>query len=96
MKFAFYLGCLIPYREMSYEVSARRVAKELGIELVDMPDTNCCGLPVDPVNHEMMILLAARNLCIAEKMGLDILSLCNGCTGVLVKVNSQEETSLVQ
>jgi heterodisulfide reductase subunit B len=87
MKYAFYLGCLIPYREMSYEISARRVARELGIELVDMPDANCCGLPVDPVDHEMMLLLAARNLCIAESMGHDIFTLCNGCTGVLVKVN---------
>jgi heterodisulfide reductase subunit B len=87
MKYAFYLGCLIPYREMSYEVSARRIAQELGIELVDMPDANCCGLPVDPVDHEMMLLLAARNLCIAESMGYDIFTLCNGCTGVLMKVN---------
>ena len=56
--YALYLGCIIPYREMSYEVSARRVAKDLEITLHDMPDTNCCGLPLDPVNHRMMILLA--------------------------------------
>jgi len=89
MKYALYLGCLIPYREMSYEISARRVAKDLGLELYDMPDTNCCGLPIDSVNHEMMMLLAARNLCVAEKMGLDIMTLCNGCTGVLMKVNKK-------
>lgn len=86
-EYAFYLGCIIPYREMSYELSARRVAKDLEIEFHEMPDTNCCGLPIDPVNHHMMILLAARNLCIAEEMGLDILGLCNGCMGVLMKVN---------
>ena len=87
MKYALYLGCMIPFREMSYEISARRVAKDLGIELQDMLDSNCCGLPIDPVNHEMMMLLAARNLCIAEKMELDIMTLCNGCTGILMKVN---------
>ena len=52
-----------------------------------MPDANCCGLPIDPVNHEMMLLLAARNLCIAEKMGLNIMTFCNGCCGILMKVN---------
>ena len=88
-KYALYLGCMIPYRELSYEISARRVAKDLGIQLQDMPDANCCGLPIDPVNHEMMMLLAARNLCIAEKMGVDIMTLCNGCTGVLMKVNKK-------
>ena len=87
MTYALYLGCMIPFREMSYEVSARRVAKELELELQDMPDANCCGLPIDPVNHELLLLLAARNLCIAEKMEVDILTLCNGCTGVLMKVN---------
>lgn len=87
MKYALYLGCMIPFREMSYEISARRVIKNLGFELQDMVDANCCGLPIDPVNHEMMLLLAARNLCIAEKMGLDIMTLCNGCTGILMKVN---------
>lgn len=86
-KYALYLGCMIPFREMSYEISARRVARDLGIGLQEMPDTNCCGLPIDPVNHELMILLASRNLCIAEKMGLDIMTLCNGCTGILMKVN---------
>lgn len=87
MKYALYLGCMIPFREMNYEISARRAAKDLGLELHDMSDANCCGLPIDPVNHEMMILLATRNLCIAEKMGLNIMSLCNGCTGILMKVN---------
>jgi len=86
-EYALYLGCIIPYREVSYEVSARRVLHALNITLHDMPDTNCCGLPVDPVNHELMLLLAARNLCIAEEIGRDILTLCNGCTGVLMKVN---------
>ena len=65
LEYALFLGCVIPYREMSYEVSARRVARVLGILLKEMPDANCCGLPLEPVNHEMALALAARNLCIA-------------------------------
>ena len=87
LKYALFLGCMIPYREASYEISARKVAKVLGIELVDMPDANCCGLPLDPASHEMALSLAARDLCIAEKMGLKIMSLCNGCTGFLKKAD---------
>jgi heterodisulfide reductase subunit B len=34
-----------------------------------------------------MLLLAARNLCLAEQQGLDILALCPGCAGTLRKVN---------
>ncbi len=82
-KYLLYLGCLIPYRELSYEISARRLAPELGIELVDMPDFNCCGFPIDGISHEAALLLAARNLAIAEREGLDILTLCNGCFATL-------------
>ena len=92
LKYAFFLGCAIPYREMSYEVSARRIAKSLDISLVEMTNFNCCGLPVEPVNHEMTLALAARNLCVAEQLGLDIVTLCNGCTGVLMKTNKKLKT----
>jgi heterodisulfide reductase subunit B len=92
-KFAFFLGCMIPFREASYEISARKVASTLGIELQEMSDANCCGLPLDPANHEMAFLLAARNLCIAEKMGLKIMTLCNGCTGYLKKADKKLKDS---
>jgi len=80
---------MIPYREGSYEISARKVANLLGIKLVDMPDSNCCGLPLDPANHEMATALAARDLCLAEKMGLNIITLCNGCASALTKTNKK-------
>lgn len=87
LKYAMFLGCSIPYRVASYEISARKVAQKLGIELVEMPDYNCCGLPLDPADHDAMLVLAARNICIAEKQGLNILALCPGCAGTLRKVN---------
>jgi len=87
LKYLLFLGCAIPYRVSSYEVSARKVAEKLGIKLVEMPDYNCCGLPLDPANHDVMLTLAARNLCIAEQEGLNILTLCPGCAGTLRKVN---------
>ena len=81
------LGCVIPYRIQSYEISARKTLEKLGVELVEMPEFNCCGLPIDSVDHDTMLVLAARNLCLAEKEGLDILTLCPGCAGTLRKVN---------
>lgn len=86
-KFLIFLGCAIPYRVSAYEISARKVLQKLGVELVEMPEFNCCGLPMDPVSHEMMIILAARNLALAEREGLNILTLCPGCAGTLKKVN---------
>ena len=92
LKYAFFLGCTVPYRESSYEISARKVFTRLGVELVEMPDANCCGLPVDPADHELMLALSARNLCLAEKMNLNIITLCTGCGTTLRKVNKMMKT----
>jgi heterodisulfide reductase subunit B len=86
-KYLMFLGCAIPYRVSAFEISARKIIQKLGIELVEMPEFNCCGLPLDPVSHEMMLILAARNLALAEREGLNILTLCPGCAGTLKKVN---------
>ncbi|MCJ7424915.1 CoB--CoM heterodisulfide reductase iron-sulfur subunit B family protein [Candidatus Bathyarchaeota archaeon] len=86
-RFLMFLGCAIPYRVSAFELSARKILGKLGVELVEMPEFNCCGLPLDPVSHEMMLILAARNLALAEQKGLDIITLCPGCAGTLKKVN---------
>ncbi len=87
IRYLLFLGCAIPYRVSAYEISARKVLTKLGVELVEMPEFNCCGLPIDPVSHETMLILAARNLALAEQKGLPILTLCPGCAGTLKKVN---------
>ena len=86
-KYLMFLGCAIPYRVSAYEISSRKILQKLGVELVEMPEFNCCGLPLDPVSHEMMLMLAARNLALAEQKGLNVLTLCPGCAGTLKKVN---------
>jgi heterodisulfide reductase subunit B len=86
-KFLIFLGCAIPYRVSAYEISARKVLAKLDVELVEMPEFNCCGLPLDPVSHDTMLILAARNLALAEQQGLPIITLCPGCAGTLKKVN---------
>ena len=87
LEYFFFLGCLIPYRLASYEVSARKVLAKLGVKLVEMPEFNCCGFPVAPVNFDLALSLAARNLCLAEQRNMNILTLCNGCFGTLNEAN---------
>lgn len=86
-KYLIFLGCAVPYRVSAYEISARKVLTKLGVDLVEMPEFNCCGLPLDPVSHETMLILAARNIALAEQEGLNIITLCPGCAGTLKKVN---------
>jgi heterodisulfide reductase subunit B len=82
-KYALFLGCTVPVRAQHYELSARNVAKELGIELVDMPGASCCGFPMKAVDAETSLLIAARNVALASQMKLDVVTLCNSCTAML-------------
>lgn len=85
MNYALFLGCTIPVRSQNYEMSARNVAKKLGIHLVDVDDFSCCGFPVKSTNSETSLAIAARNLAIASKKKLDICTLCNACASVLTE-----------
>jgi len=86
LKYAFFHGCVIPQKENAYELSARRVAEKLGIQLIDLEGANCCGFFLDAVDHLSATILAARNLSLAEENGYDIVTLCPACFGHLTKV----------
>jgi len=58
-----------------------------GIELVDVEEFACCGFPVRSFDEKMSLLLAARDLAIAEDKGLDICTICSGCTAMLTEVS---------
>lgn len=80
MRYALYLGCTIQSEQYGYEVSVRETLPRLGIELEDMEGVSCCGSPaLNSVSKLGWHYLSARNLAIAENMGLDVLPLCNGC-----------------
>ncbi|MCW3992683.1 MAG: heterodisulfide reductase-related iron-sulfur binding cluster, partial [Candidatus Bathyarchaeota archaeon] len=90
MRYAFFVGCTTLARLWGYEVSTRRVAERLGVELVDMPGSSCCGTTyLETLDHKTALAVAARNICIAEDMGLDIVTVCNGCFEVLTKASKE-------
>ena len=85
MKFALFLGCNIPVRVQHYELSARAVLDKLGVEVVDIREFKCCGNPIRNTDNRTFVLMAARNLALAEKQGLDMMVLCKCCFGSLKK-----------
>ena len=75
-----YWGCVIPNVEYAYEMSVREILPRLGVDLVDLENASCCGIPVRSVNAYASLYLSARNLALAEKTDLkDLLVVCNGC-----------------
>jgi len=96
MKFALFIGCPIPRRVRHYEISARAVLETLGVELVDISEFNCCGYPMKNLDFETSVLFSARNLALAERQGLNVMTLCKCCFGSLRKANHvlKEEAAL--
>ncbi|MGQ9587383.1 MAG: CoB--CoM heterodisulfide reductase subunit B [Thermoplasmata archaeon] len=87
-KYAFFLGCIMPLRYPGIESSTREVFKALGVDLVDMQGASCCPAPgvMRSFDQNYWMAVAARNLAIAEKMGMDVLTICNGCFDTLFEV----------
>jgi heterodisulfide reductase subunit B2 len=84
MRYAFFRGCTIQVKLPYIEKLAREVFPLIGIDLVDM-DFSCCPTSrvVRDKDEHKWLLVAARNLAVAEKEGLPVLSMCTGCTQTL-------------
>ena len=84
-KYGLFLGCVIPNRYSMIERSIRTVFKNLDVELVELPGASCCPAPgVFKAFHiPTWLVIAARNITIAEELGIDIITGCNGCFGTL-------------
>jgi len=87
MEFALFLGCTIPARLNQYESSSRAVLEKLGVELVDIREFNCCGYPLRNMGFKIFLLSAARNLALAEKKNLNVMTLCKCCYGSLKRAD---------
>jgi heterodisulfide reductase subunit B len=80
MRYAYYPGCSLEATGRPYEESVQKVAKALGIELVELEDWNCCGATAYmSINEALSFSLSARNLCQAKKIGNTLVTACSAC-----------------
>ena len=85
MTWAFYLGCTVPVRNLNYEVSIRKTAEKLGLDLIDIPDFGCCGFPIKNLSTIEALTVAARNLALAKAEGHDLVAACSACAATLAE-----------
>lgn len=89
MSYALFLGCIIPARELSYELSVRKVFKAFGVDLVDLEGSTCCApIPIESIDFKTSLAVGAHNICLAEGLGLDLMTICNGCFQSLSRANA--------
>ncbi|MBZ4654738.1 MAG: hdrB2 [Peptococcaceae bacterium] len=84
MKYAFFPGCTLEGAAAENLLAIKKVTEILGIELEEIPGWSCCGAThLQDTNELLGITINARNISLAEKIGLPILTVCNTCTLML-------------
>lgn len=66
----------------AYEAATDALLSRLGFGLVDL-DFNCCGYPLRNVRLDAYVLSSARNLALAERARVDLVTVCSCCYGSL-------------
>jgi len=80
MEVSFYPGCSLDGTSREYGESTRAVARTLDVTLKELPDWSCCGTSSAHITDDKLALgLAARNLEIADRIGLDLITPCAAC-----------------
>lgn len=89
MKHVIFPGCLISLRLPFIESATRKVLDALEVDYVDSKEFSCCFDPIllKSLSLELWLSVAARNITVAEELGRNILSLCNGCFSTLNEAN---------
>jgi heterodisulfide reductase subunit B len=80
--YLYFPGCKLTPFLPQYDRATRAVLGAFGIRLDDT-ELNCCGYPVRNQNLAASVLAAARNLAIADRTGLPLLTPCQCCYGSL-------------
>ncbi len=81
MKIGYYPGCSLQGSSKEFDESVRAVCEAIGLELVEVPDWQCCGASsAHMLNRDLSLALPARILAQAEAAGLtEVLAPCAAC-----------------
>jgi heterodisulfide reductase subunit B len=96
MKIPYYPGCTLKTKAKNFERSSIAVAEMLGVELVELPKWNCCGVVHSLTSDDLIHHLAPiRNLVRVQEMNEEklvedefrLVTLCSMCYNTLKRSN---------
>lgn len=90
MKYGFFPGCTLEAAANEAKIATLEIARVLGIELIELEGWTCCGAThAQDVDDLTALAVNARNIALAEKLHLPILTACNTCTLMLRKAQKK-------
>lgn len=87
-RYLYYPGCSLRGTGVAYDESLRECFRQLGLELVELEDWNCCGATsYMAIDEGAACVLSARVLALAQQQapGVDLVAPCSACYLVLRK-----------
>ncbi|MEQ1795280.1 MAG: CoB--CoM heterodisulfide reductase iron-sulfur subunit B family protein [Nitrospira sp.] len=93
LRFALYPGCAAKGATPELFQSTMAIVGRLGIEVVELAASSCCGAGVvTEAEPDVALALNARNFAQAEGLGLDVMTICGTCQGVMAAANKRLKT----
>jgi len=90
LKFALYPGCAAKGATPELYQSTMAIVGRLGIEVIELAASSCCGAGVvTEAEPDVALALNARNFAQAERLGLDVMTICGTCQGVMGAANKR-------
>ncbi len=93
IKYALYPGCAAKGATPELYQSTMAIIGRLGIEVVELTAASCCGAGVvSEADPDVALALNARTFAQAEQLGLDVMTICGTCQGVMGAANKRLKT----
>jgi len=93
LKYALYPGCAAKGATPELYQSTMAIIGRLGIEVVELTAASCCGAGVvGEADPDVQVALNARTFAQAEQLGLDVMTICGTCQGVMGAANKRLKT----
>jgi len=90
-RYSFYPGCTLHSTGVEFGVSSELVCQALDVEMVEIPDWNCCGASsAHSMDPELFLALPARNLAQAQALGEGLDSLAIPCAACYSRLAAAE------
>src|SRR5213593_714930 len=90
LKYALYPGCAAKGATPELYQSTMAIIGLLGIEVTELTASSCCGAGVvAEADPDGALALNARTFAQAEQLGLDVMTICGTCQGVMSTANRQ-------
>lgn len=90
LKYALYPGCAAKGATPELYQSTMAIIGRLGIEVVELQAASCCGAGVvSEADADVALALNARTFAQAEQIGLDVMTICGTCQGIMGAANKR-------